>query len=84
MNVSHEQMLANRYPERLHAMEAFLGHIFGATTLVQYVTDTCQFSDYSKYKMNPSRERKKPPGAKPSFPRTAPMRGSLGPKSPPP
>ncbi|WP_308621721.1 flavodoxin family protein [uncultured Desulfovibrio sp.] len=51
MNVPHEQMLANRYPERLHAMEAFLGHIFGATTLVQYVTDTCQFSDYSKYKM---------------------------------
>lgn len=51
MNIPHERMLAERYPERLHTMETFLGHIFGAPTLVQYVTDTCQFSDYGKYKM---------------------------------
>lgn len=49
MNVTREQMLAMHYPEALASMENFAGHIFGNKPHTQFVNDTLQFDDYSKY-----------------------------------
>lgn len=50
MNVPHEAMLENHYPERLSLMENFAGRIFGYKPRILHVNNTYQFNDYSKYK----------------------------------
>lgn len=51
MNVDRERMEKERYPQRLRFMEQCAGALFGYQPRVQYVCDTYQFKDYSKYKM---------------------------------
>lgn len=50
MNVTHEAMEEWHYPNRLMPMEAFAGRVFGHKPRIQYVNNTYQFPDYSKYK----------------------------------
>lgn len=49
MNIPADMMTEWRYPERLALMHDFAGKLFGHKPLVQYVNNTLQFSDYSKY-----------------------------------
>lgn len=49
MNVPLAVMEQMGYPARLKSMENFIGHCFGHPTKVQYVNNTYQFKDYSKY-----------------------------------
>lgn len=49
MNVPRNAMDEYHYPERLAAMHNFTGRVFGYEPKVQYVNDTYQFKDYSKY-----------------------------------
>lgn len=51
MNVPEQMLNQVGYPQRLAQMEMFGGKLFGHKPFVQYVCDTYQFSDYSKYKM---------------------------------
>lgn len=51
MNVPRERMEQMGYPQRLAAMESFVGHCFGSAPRVLHVCDTYQFKEYSKYKM---------------------------------
>jgi len=50
MNVSTDVMDVWGYPPRLKTMEDFVGRTFGKEPQVLYANNTCQFSDYSKYK----------------------------------
>lgn len=50
MNVPHDVMLAQRYPEAFQPMEFFLERLFSKPETL-YVNDTYQFSDYAKYKV---------------------------------
>lgn len=50
MNIGYTSMEEYGYPGRLAVMEKFVGRIFSHTPQVQYVNNTLQFSDYSKYK----------------------------------
>lgn len=50
MNVPGDMMDANHYPEQLKTMEGCAGRLFGHEPLIQYVNNTYQFKDYSKYK----------------------------------
>lgn len=59
MNVPSASMEEHGYPERLRAMEAFVGRIFKHEPAVQYVNNTLQFPDYSKYKMEIFTEEEK-------------------------
>lgn len=49
MNAPQKIMNEIGYPERFALMEQFGGKLFGHKPFVQYVCDTYQFSDYSKY-----------------------------------
>lgn len=51
MNVTAQIMATMHYQERLGLMEKFAGRLFGHKPRVQYVNNTYQFNDYSKYKM---------------------------------
>lgn len=59
MNVPHDMMATYHYPERLGVMEAFVHRIFGHKPLVEYVNNTVQFADYSKYKVEIFSEKDK-------------------------
>lgn len=59
MNVPKTMLQKMGYPERLGTMEMFAGKLFGHKPFVQYVCDTYQFSDYSKYKMEVFSEAEK-------------------------
>ena len=50
MNVPHEVMLAQKYPDAFRPMEYFLERLFSKPETL-YANDTYQFSDYSKYKV---------------------------------
>lgn len=50
MNVPHEVMLAQKYPDAFRPMESFLERLFSKPETL-YANDTYQFSDYSKYKV---------------------------------
>lgn len=50
MNVPHEVMLAQKYPDAFRPMEFFLERLFSKPETL-YANDTYQFSDYSKYKV---------------------------------
>lgn len=49
MNVQYKVMEDLGYIQRLKVMENFVGRIFHHKPLVQYVNNTLQFKDYSKY-----------------------------------
>lgn len=49
MNIPHGMMEQWQYPERLGLMQGFAGRLFGHEPLVEYVNNTYQFTDYSKY-----------------------------------
>lgn len=49
MNIPVDMMAEWRYPERLSLMHDFAARLFGFKPLIQYVNNTLQFSDYSKY-----------------------------------
>lgn len=68
MNVDGKTMELMRYPERLAPMEGFVAGVFGSKPLVQYVNDTYQFPDYSKYKMEIFREEDKAAHREKQFP----------------
>lgn len=51
MNVPYEMMEKWGYPQRLATIENFAGNLWEHKPRVQYVNDTLQFDDYSKYKM---------------------------------
>ncbi len=51
MNVNVDVMQKMGYPARLGLMEGFAHKLFGFKPRLQYVNDTYQFNDYSKYKM---------------------------------
>lgn len=59
MNITYEDMLLYHYPKKLGTMETFIGKVFGYKPLIQYVNDTYQFHDYSKYKMEVFSETEK-------------------------
>ena len=48
MNVTEKQMHERGYPQALAPMEAYIGRILTQPKTL-YVTDTCQFDDYSAY-----------------------------------
>lgn len=50
MNVTHDMMEQWHYPDRLRPMESFAANVFGHKPRIQYVNNTYQFPDYSKYK----------------------------------
>lgn len=50
MNAPEDILEKIGYPERLKTMEGIAAHLLGYKPYVQYVCDTWQFSDYSKYK----------------------------------
>lgn len=50
MNAPQDVMAKIGYPERLKTMEDIAARMLGHQPLVQYVCDTWQFRDYSKYK----------------------------------
>lgn len=50
MNAPRQVMTQIGYPDRLKTMEDITAHLLGHKPFVQYVCDTWQFSDYSKYK----------------------------------
>lgn len=50
MNLNEQGMQGLKYPERLGLLEGYLGGIL-TPPQVQYAYDTCQFDDYSKYKV---------------------------------
>lgn len=50
MNAPRDVMVKIGYPERLSTMEGIAAHLLGHKPIVQYVCDTWQFKDYSKYK----------------------------------
>lgn len=50
MNLNEEAMKGLKYPERLGLMEQYLGGVFTPPQAL-YSCDTCQFDDYSKYKV---------------------------------
>lgn len=49
MNVTEAAMAEWRYPERLGIIQATAGRLFGHQPAVEYVNNTFQFKDYSKY-----------------------------------
>lgn len=49
MNCNEQLAAQFQYPQHLSPMEQFVGRTFGHAPLVQYVYDTYQFPDYSKY-----------------------------------
>lgn len=49
MNVTEKMMEEWRYPERMGMMEGFAARLFGHEPVVQFVNNTYQFKDYSKY-----------------------------------
>lgn len=49
MNVKYDLMEKIGYPQRLSVMENFIGRIFSYKPHVQFVNNTLQFKDYSKY-----------------------------------
>lgn len=50
MNAPLDVMTKIGYPERLKTMEEIAAHLLGHKPAIQYVCDTWQFKDYSKYK----------------------------------
>lgn len=50
MNVPENMMDELHYPQIIGTMQTFAGMIFGHAPLIQYVNNTLQFKDYSKYK----------------------------------
>lgn len=50
MNAQEDVMKRIGYPERFRTMEDIAAHLLGHKPYVQYVCDTWQFRDYSKYK----------------------------------
>lgn len=50
MNAPMDVMTRIGYPERLRTMEDIVAHLLGHKPFVQYVCDTWQFRDYSRYK----------------------------------
>lgn len=67
MNVTHEAMLAHRYPEAFRPMESFLERLFSRPETL-YANDTYQFGDYSKYKMECFSEAEKASHRERQFP----------------
>ncbi len=51
MNVPKDWMNEWHYPERLGRMQEYAERLFGSAPRVQYVCDTLQVKDYSRYKM---------------------------------
>lgn len=50
MNVPFNVMEDNKYPANVGMMEWCAGHLFGHKPKTQYINNTWQFNDYSKYK----------------------------------
>lgn len=68
MNITYKDMLLYHYPRKLGTIELFFGKIFGHKPLIQYVNDTYQFHDYSKYKMEVFSEKEKAKQRESQFP----------------
>lgn len=51
MNLPRAAMEERGYPQRLAAMESYVGRLFGSAPRLLHVCDTLQFKDYSRYKM---------------------------------
>lgn len=68
MNVPERMLDEVGYPERFALMEAMGEKLFGHKPFVQYVCDTYQFSDYSKYKMEIFSEAEKARTRETQFP----------------
>ena len=68
MNITYNDMLSYHYPKKLGVIELFLGKVFGHKPLIQYINDTYQFNDYSKYKMELFSESDKAKQRKFQFP----------------
>lgn len=78
MNITYDDMLLYHYPKKLGTMEVFIGKIFGYKPLIQYVNDTYQFHDYSKYRMEVFSESEKARQRKMQFPVDCANARSLG------
>lgn len=68
MNVPVNMMEEWRYPERVGAMENFAARLFGNKPLTQFVNNTYQFKDYSKYASSVFNEAEKAQYRKEHFP----------------
>ncbi len=68
MNIPEQLMDKTGYPQRFAQMEMFAGKLFGHKPFVQYVCDTYQFNDYSKYKMEVFSETEKAKVRETQFP----------------
>lgn len=68
MNVPENVMTEMRYPERLGTMEGFAARLFGHSPVVQFVNNTYQFKDYSKYASSVFNEAEKAQYRKEHFP----------------
>lgn len=69
MNIPNEMMIEWHYPERLAIMENFAGRVFGHVPVIQYVNNTYQFKDYSKYASSVFDEAAKAEYRKQHFPK---------------
>lgn len=68
MNIPANMMDEWHYPERLGMMQGFASRLFGNSPLVQYVNNTYQFRDYSKYASSVFNEEEKSQYRKEHFP----------------
>lgn len=68
MNVPKEMMDQWKYPERLAPMENFAANLFGHRPYVEYVCNTYQFPNYSKYMSEAFNEAEKARARETVFP----------------
>lgn len=78
MNAPHDVMTRIGYPERLKTMEDITGHLLGHRPFVQYVCDTWQFRDYSKYKSDAFSVEEKTKVRETQFPRDCERAREIG------
>lgn len=77
MNVNEDFMKKMNYPENLGVMENFIGRMLTPPSTL-YVTDTYQFNDYSKYKMESFSEADKRKRKDEEFPKDCQKAFELG------
>lgn len=78
MNVPHALMLKYGYSERFKIMEDTTGHFLGHKPYVQYVCDTWQFSDYSRYKSDGFSVEEKTKSRETQFPKDCEQARQIG------
>lgn len=78
MNAPADVMKKIGYPERLKTMEDITAHLLGHKPFVQYVCDTWQFRDYSKYKSDAFSVEEKTKVRETQFPKDCEMAKQIG------